>query len=85
MDIPSRSQIANAIKGVRVAANESQTKAAGFLGITQASLSNYENAKRDAPGPVLIGIATRYTRGDVNALIAVARGERSAASVVKGR
>lgn len=82
--VPTRAQIANAIRTVRAAAAESQTKAASFLGVTQASLSNYENGKRDVPGFLLLAVASRYTRGDVNALIEVALGSHSASSAVKG-
>lgn len=35
----------------------SQAEVAKRVGITQASLSNYENGKRDLPLPTLVGVA----------------------------
>lgn len=83
--VPSRAQMATAIRALRAERKETQTIAAHSLGLTQASLSNYENGKRDLPGPVMVALAARYLGGDVNALLAIARGEVSASRAMNGK
>jgi len=52
-----RSDIGQRIRGWRLRREMSQADVARHAGITQASLSNYENGKRDMPLSTLIGVA----------------------------
>jgi transcriptional regulator with XRE-family HTH domain len=52
-----RSDIGQRIRDWRLRREMSQADVARHAGITQASLSNYENGKRDMPLSTLIGVA----------------------------
>ncbi len=52
-----RSEIGQRIREWRLRREMSQAEVARVAGITQASLSNYENGKRDMPLSTLLGVA----------------------------
>lgn len=53
----TRSEVGQRIREWRLRRELSQAEVARLAGITQASLSNYENGKRDLPLSTLLGVA----------------------------
>jgi transcriptional regulator with XRE-family HTH domain len=53
----TRSDVGQRIREWRLRRELSQAEVARLAGITQASLSNYENGKRDLPLTTLLGVA----------------------------
>jgi HTH-type transcriptional regulator, competence development regulator len=53
-----RSDVGSRIREWRLRRELSQAEVARHAGITQASLSNYENGKRDLPLSTLVGVAS---------------------------
>lgn len=53
----TRSDVGQRIREWRLRRELSQAEVARLAGITQASLSNYENGKRDLPLSTLLGVA----------------------------
>lgn len=53
----TRSDVGSRIREWRLRRELSQAEVARLAGITQASLSNYENGKRDLPLTTLLGVA----------------------------
>ncbi|MFA7249441.1 MAG: helix-turn-helix transcriptional regulator [Dehalococcoidia bacterium] len=53
----TRSEVGQRIREWRLRRELSQAEVARTAGITQASLSNYENGKRDLPLSTLLGVA----------------------------
>lgn len=53
----ARSDVGQRIREWRLRRELSQSEVARLAGITQASLSNYENGKRDLPLSTLLGVA----------------------------
>ncbi|MDA0302692.1 MAG: helix-turn-helix transcriptional regulator [Chloroflexi bacterium] len=56
-DTSTRSDVGLRIREWRLRRELSQAEVARLAGITQASLSNYENGKRDLPLSTLLGVA----------------------------
>lgn len=52
-----RSEVGQRIREWRLRREMSQAEVARIAGITQASLSNYENGKRDMPLSTLLGVS----------------------------
>ena len=52
-----RAEVGQRIREWRLRREMSQAEVARIAGITQASLSNYENGKRDMPLSTLLGVA----------------------------
>ena len=53
-----RSDVGHRLREWRLRRQLSQAEVARRAGITQASLSNYENGKRDLPLPALVHVAS---------------------------
>ena len=56
-EISTRSDVGHRIRAWRLRRELSQAEVARAAGITQASLSNYENGKRDLPLTTLLAVA----------------------------
>lgn len=65
--LPQRRAIGQRIREWRLKRELSQAEVARHAGITQASLSNYENGKRDLPLSTLLGVtgALNVSLGDL--------------------
>jgi transcriptional regulator with XRE-family HTH domain len=65
--VPQRRAIGQRIREWRLKRELSQAEVSRLAGITQASLSNYENGKRDLPLSTLLGVtaALNVSLGDL--------------------